>query len=144
MAITVEELEAAGYVIHRAGKITHPDREVNVYVLKDRENAEVFLPRQEGKNRPWTYVRVHRMVAEKYVPNPKKLRTVGFKRGDSCRASNLYWCEPVESAKTAKTKRRRLGLVMLELGEISWDTAWKKYGVNRTTAYNTWRKVHAK
>lgn len=38
---------------------------------------------------------VHRLVAERYLPNPKNCKYIGFKDGDktNCRVDNLYWKE---------------------------------------------------
>lgn len=143
MTITVEELEAAGYTIHKEGYLTKEGKRAKQYGIGNAINVEVFLPRQEGKAKPWTYVRLHRVIAMKYVPNPHNLSHVGFKRGDSCRWSNLYWIPQAESSKTKKAKLRREGIIRLEMGEISWQAACDKYGVNKTAAYKLWRAVNA-
>ncbi len=143
MTITVEELEAAGYVIHKQGYLSKDGKKANMYDLNGYMNVEVFLPRQKGKAKPWTYVRLHRIIAMKYVPNPNNYTHVGFKRGGSHRWSNLYWIPSREAAKTSKAKLRREGIILLEMGEIDWNTAWKKYGVTRSTAYKLWREVNA-
>lgn len=143
MAITYQELEAAGYVIHKEGYITKDGVRPKQYVIKGRVNVEVYLPRQEGKSKPWTYVRLHRMIAEKYVPNPEGLHYVAFKRGKSCRWSNLTWSAPQAAHSTTAAAKRRHGIILLELGEIGWREAAKTYEVNPTIAYNIWRKNNA-
>lgn len=143
MSITVSELEAAGYEITRGGKILKDGVPAKTYIIKGKVNVEVYLPRQQGKSKPWTYVRLHRVVAEKYVPNPHGLKHVAFRKGTSCRWSNLIWVGTADSRNTQMAEARRKGIVLLELGEIGWQKASDKYGIDKTTAYNIWRKVNA-
>lgn len=143
MAITWQEVEAAGYFISEKGKILDPaGKQTKQYILDDRINVKVYLPRQEGKSKPWTYVRLHRMVAAKYVPNPEGYKHVGFKRNMSCKASNLFWAKPQDAVHTQLQRDKQYAVMMLNEGLMNWREA-VKLGVSETRAYRLWRKANA-
>ncbi|UNA00880.1 hypothetical protein VLVyarbaL_00042 [Erwinia phage VyarbaL] len=143
MAITWQEVEAAGYQILETGRIIGPDgKRAKEYELNGRMNVQVFLPRQKGKKKPWTYVRLHMMVARKYVPNPKGYKNVGFKNGPSHKASNLMWVPPLEAIRTETNRNKQYALMMLHEGLMSWREA-TDLGVSKDLAYKIWRKNNA-
>lgn len=143
MAITWQEVEAAGYQILETGRIVGPDgKRAKEYELRERINVQVFLPRQKGKSKPWTYVRLHIMVAQKFVPNPKGFKNVGFKKGPSYKASNLMWVPPLDAIRTETNRNKQYALMMLNDGLMGWREA-VSLGVNQDTAYKIWRKNNA-
>ncbi|CBX44469.1 hypothetical protein PEA_00080 [Erwinia phage phiEa1H] len=143
MSITWQEVEAAGYKILETGKITGPDgKQAKQYELNGRMNVQVTLPRQAGKSKPWTYVRLHIMVASKFVPNPNGYKNVAFKRGKSYRASNLVWSTPTDAVRTQAKRDKQYALMMLNDGLIHWREA-RDLGIGEERAYKIWRKVNA-
>jgi HNH endonuclease len=93
------------FVVRRSGKIQsckrlRPQTGNSVNIAKDGftaipyEDEEGFLMINlmfHHNHRQY----VHRLVAEKYLPNPEGYAHVIFKDGDrkNCEADNLEWCE---------------------------------------------------
>ena len=88
--------------VHREGKITVRSSKVKLAsgTLKmvrrpvtTFEDAEGFLLVDLWKNKKYRQY-VHRLVAEKYLPNPEGYEYVLFKDGNvkNCNADNLEWC----------------------------------------------------
>lgn len=143
MSITWQEVEAAGYKILETGKILDSEgNPAKQYTLNGRVNVQVFLPRQEGKKKPWTYVRLHMMVASKFVPNPNGYKNVAFKRGQSYRASNLVWVVPTDAIRTQAKRDKQYALMMLNDGLMHWREA-RDLGIGEERAYKIWRKNNA-
>lgn len=143
MSITWQEIEAAGYLVTGTGTILGPDgKPAKQYVIKGVVNVQVYLPRQEGKKKPWTYVRLHLMVASKFVPNPNNYRHVAFKKGKSYRPSNLVWVVPADAVRTQARRDKQYALMMLNEGLMHWREA-RDLGVGEERAYKIWRKNNA-
>lgn len=81
------------YEISNLGRVKSHKRK-NEKILKPRANLDGYLQVNLtgfGKSK---YVLVHRLVAQAFIPNPKKLPQVNHKNEikDDNRLSNLEWC----------------------------------------------------
>ncbi|UJH95784.1 HNH endonuclease [Pantoea phage Nifs112] len=145
--LTYKDLESAGYEVQKNGTILDKDGSVMpITMYGGKPTVKVYVGHLKEYRSKFNYVRVHRMVAEKFVENPEGFKFVAFKNGNpkQPRATNLMWTDlTVTRAQHATYASRRHGKLLIELGDIGWQEAVKKYGVNPTTAYNIWRKTHA-
>lgn len=145
--ITYQDLELAGYEVLSNGTIKDKDGSVmKQFMYDDKPSVRVYVGHLKDHRSNWTYVRVHRMVAEKFLPNPHGYKFVAFKNGraNQPRVSNLMWTELRVARSQHKTYAdQRLGKLLIESGELGWQDAAKKYGINPTLAYKIWRKTHA-
>ena len=93
-----------GYIVHRDGKVSERTRwkvspisslsSKGRRELKPIEDAEGFLMVHFGLTLRGGKQYVHRLVAEKFIPNPEGYEHVIFKDGNpkNCNADNLEWC----------------------------------------------------
>lgn len=145
--ITYQDLEQAGYVVNKNGTITDKDGSVMRNKMYDgKPTVRVYVGHMKEYRSSFTNVRVHRMVAEKFLENPNNYRFVAFKNGNPAqpRATNLVWTELRIARSQHKTyTNKRLAIILLETGEIGWQEAAKKYGIDQSLAYKIWRKANA-
>ena len=73
------------------------------YKLKSRKLLDYVYIAFKLKNGKRKNFRVHRLIAQYYIPNPKKLPIVGHKNDikDDNRIENLYWTTTSENTKKA-------------------------------------------
>lgn len=104
--------------------------------LKVCEGAYKYLLIQLSKNGKATTYRVHRLVAQAFIPNPHNYEQVNHKDEDKQNnlASNLEWCNQVYNCNYG-TFRKRVGVRAKKIrcittGEIfnSQAEAEQKYG----------------
>ena len=142
------------YNITRDGQIINKH---NNHVLKGQPNSKGYLRVCIGKK----FMFIHRLVAEKWVPNPENKEQVNHKDGNKLNnsASNLEWVDNKQNRdhavenflhlqgedcsysklnweKVEYIRKNPEGLTQKELGE--------KFGVARTTIssvvnYRTWK-----
>lgn len=81
----------------RLGKKLERQRSGKIRALSRDTRGRVQCHITVGRGRVKGFL-VHRLVAECFVPNPKRYKDVGFKNTTSydCRASNLIWLGPKE------------------------------------------------
>lgn len=53
----------------------------------------------------WKQFKVHRLVAQAFIPNPKKFSDVLRRKGKSNSADNLYWAPRSDTTKGSKQKK---------------------------------------
>lgn len=126
--------------------------------LEIQKNGKIFFNGKEKK--PWIHTRgynvvwwkgknqfVHRLVAQRYIPNPLYKPHINHKNGDKSdnRVANLEWCTPVENYRhSIKTGLRECprSLTPQQIKKIRKDykpyeygfkTLAKEYGVSKTT-----------
>ena len=84
------------YIITKEGLIINKH---NNYTLKPQLNGKGYLRVSIGKKLCF----VHRLVAQKYIPNPNNLPQVNHKNGIKTdnRVENLEWCDNIQNRKHA-------------------------------------------
>lgn len=87
------------YLINRNGEIKTSEEYRKTYTDKDGYKI-VFL---KGSNKKHDSLRVHRLVAMNFIPNPDNKPQVNHKNGikDDNRVENLEWVTPSENIKHA-------------------------------------------
>lgn len=93
------------YTIFEDGTIVGPKRGI----LKQRENKDGYMEVTMGTlDQRHACVRVHRLVAEQFIPNPKKLPEVNhidYNRKNN-HVSNLEWCTHKDNVKHSSSAGR--------------------------------------
>lgn len=141
------------YEITRDGRVIN---KITHHVLKPQPNAKGYLRVSISKK----LIFVHRLVAEKYVPNPNNLPQVNHKDGNKLNnnADNLEWVDNLENRTHAvktglhlsgeKATNHKLDWEKVEFIrshlEISSTELARKFGVSRGTIndvknYRTWK-----
>lgn len=109
------------YYISKSGQVLSTWFKVQKYkkLQKDKDGYSVIKLNRNGT--AYNH-KVHRLVAEAYIPNPKNLPQINHKNGIKTdnRVENLEWCTNIENARHA----RKLGLI---------DTAGQKCAFSKLT-----------
>lgn len=95
--------EAPRYEINENGEIRSVLRKTSPTVRRDRDGyCTTWLLIEKG--RPLLHRRVHRLVAETFIPNPEGLPEVNHINHvrDDNRAVNLEWCTTAQNVTDAK------------------------------------------
>ena len=141
-------------------EITYDGRVINKhngYILKGRPNSKGYLRVSIGKKLMF----IHRLVAEKYVPNPNGKEQVNHKDGNKLNncADNLEWVSNKENRNHAVENFLHLQGEDCPYAELNWETVeyiranpdhllqrelGEMFGVARTTIgdivnYRTWK-----
>lgn len=110
------------YTIYNDGTIIGPERGI----VKQRKNKDGYMEVTLGKmNNRHARVKVHRIVAEQFVPNPMNLPEVNHKdcNRENNNADNLEWCTHLQNVKYSQS----LGHYKFKTGskngnaKLTWD-----------------------
>lgn len=102
--------DIAGIEVSNLGRVRTLDRVVSSEkmtrftkgrILKQFENGHGYLQVSIPVDGKWTMKKVHRLVAQAFIPNPDNLPEVNHKncvRDDNC-VENLEWCSSLYNSK---------------------------------------------
>ena len=132
-----------GYMVSSDGRVFKSGKELSQHP-NGRGYSFVFLYNQDGKR---TAARVHRLVAEAFIPNPQNLPVVNHKNGNKLdnRTENLEWVTYQENTRQALEKVTRETKPIIRVnprtGKVkevfsSIKTAAKCYGYDYRTFYD--------
>ena len=129
----------------------------NGHILKGQPNSKGYLRVQIGKK----FYFIHRLVAEKYIPNPSNKEQVNHKDGNKLNnsADNLEWVSNQENRNHAIKDFLHLQGEDCPYAKLNWEAVeyiranpdkltqkelGEKFGVARTTissivTYRTWK-----
>ena len=141
-------------------EITYDGRVINKhngYILKGRPNSKGYLRVSIGKK----FMFIHRLVAEKYIPNPDGKEQVNHKDGNKLNncADNLEWVSNKENRNHAVENFLHLQGEDCPYAKLNWEAVeyiranpghllqrelGEMFGVARTTIgdivnYRTWK-----
>lgn len=141
------------YEITKDGQVINKNTH---HILKPQPNAKGYLRVSISKK----LVFVHRLVAEKYVPNPNNLPQVNHKDGNKLNnnADNLEWVSNLGNRQHAVKTGLHLSGEKATNHKLTWDLVEfirdhpeipssklaEKFGVSRSTindvkSYRTWK-----
>lgn len=97
--ITIKDVD---YIVSSDGKVYSTNSAGPAYYHKEilqRLNSDGYLQVTVGKTGDRTQCRVHRMIAQAFIPNPNNLPEVNHKDCDRTNnnVSNLEWCTHVDN-----------------------------------------------
>lgn len=140
------------YVITKEGLIINSHGRI----LSSYINGGYCIVKLNGK-----HFRVHRLVAEAYLPNPENKPQVNHKDGNKLNnnVENLEWCTQIENSDHARknnltnigwgyinSQQREEILNKYNTGEYTQRQLAKEYGVGKTTIgkiiHNTIKRFH--
>ena len=127
-----------GYMASSEGKIISlkygKPKELKTYV-KTYGYLYVVLSKNNKKH----YLRLHRVIAETFIPNPDNLPEVNHKDEDKTnnRADNLEWCTPHDN-KMYGTRRERVARKVSDPSIQRRNNTSGRKGVYKTR-WNTWK-----
>ena len=129
----------------------------NGHILKGQPNSKGYLRVIIGKK----FMFIHRLVAEKWVPNPDNKAQVNHKDGNKLNnsADNLEWVDNLENRQHAVKEFLHLQGEDCSYSKLNWDAVdyirrnpdhltqkelGKMFGVNQSTIscvinYRTWK-----
>ena len=90
------------YVVSKSGIVKSVKRDKALNVVIDRYG---YLTVHLCKNNIPRYVKIHRIVAQAFIPNPDNLPQVNHKDGNKLNncVSNLEWCTPKQNMHHAES-----------------------------------------
>ena len=154
--IIIKTLSIEDYIITRDGKIINKKRG---NVLKAQLNGKGYLRVSIGKKLKF----VHRLVAEKYIPNPNNLPQVNHKDGNKLNncIDNLEWVSNEDNRKHAlknglhlygekcswsKLKEKDVIYILDNYPKMTIKELSIKFNVNRNTIsdivhHRTWKQL---
>lgn len=152
----MKTLSINDYIITKDGKIINKKRG---NILKPQLNGKGYLRVSIGKKLMF----VHRLVAEKYIPNPNNLPQVNHKDGNKLNNSvdNLEWVSNKQNREHAlenglhlcgeqcswsKLKEKNVIYILEHYPEISIKELALKFNVNRNTIsdivhHRSWKQL---
>lgn len=116
------------YIIHREGYLENINTGHILRSVKRKNGYRRSRVRMQGID---YYFYLHRLIAEKYVPNPEYLECVIHKDGDrdNNRASNLKWAKNKRNEITTGEEIYNLFIT----GKHSMDDIAKTMNISKTT-----------
>lgn len=152
----MKKLSIENYIITKDGKIINKKRG---NILKPQLNGKGYLRVSIGKKLRF----VHRLVAEKYIPNPNNLPQVNHKDGNKLNNSvdNLEWVSNKqnrehalknglhlcgEQCSNSKLKEKDVIYILEHYQEISIKNLALKFNISRSTIsdivhHRSWKQL---
>ncbi len=147
------------YSISKDGRIWSHSRSKKIYInrktnklylgkwLKTTKNTDGYLHIHLSKNKKIKHFKIHRLVAQAHIPNPKNKPYINHINGNKIdnRIENLRWCTALEYVSYSKIKGNyALKLTQEQINEIRQNhiskdiykrKPWKKYKISLSTYY---------
>jgi hypothetical protein len=113
------------YLINRNGNLYSVQRNK---LLKLQLNIYGYYELALSKNGKLTMCRIHRLVAEQFIPNPRNYPVVNHIDGNkqNNNVNNLEWCTYVYNAQTENTLRRPIQIKYNKYYRITYTIAGKR------------------
>lgn len=126
-----------GYHVSRAGEV-YSSRANKMRLLKQYPKTHGYLYVALRRDDKRYYRRVHRLVAEAFIPNPDNLPEVNHKDEDKTNnfASNLEWCTAHDN-KVYGSRRARVARKVSDPSIPRKNNTSGRKGVTKTR-WNTW------
>lgn len=133
-----EIIKYPDYYVDDAGKV-YSRKYGDLRELKQYPKTHGYLYVALSKNGKKDYLRVHRLVAEAFIPNPDNLPEVNHKDEDKTnnQVNNLEWCTPHDN-KIYGSRRERVARKVSDPSIPRKNNTSGHKGVNKTP-WNTWK-----
>lgn len=97
-----KETEISGYFISNLGRLKGRSGKI-IKTYLNADGYRVICLKPEGRNGKAKSVRIHRLIAEAFIPNPDNKPFINHKDGNKQNNSieNLEWCTNQENVKHA-------------------------------------------
>ena len=134
--IILENFE--GYKISNLGRIkslpkkTHKNREIILKTRVGKANYEYVV--FSGKNGLAKTLKIHRLVAETFIPNPDNLPCVNHKdenKQNNC-VDNLEWCTAQYNSNYGTARQRAIDKISRRIIQKDLDNKYIKEWLNAT------------
>ena len=90
------------YMVSNTGKVKRVDKNKKLKLYTNKNNGYIYVNLSgNGKNK---VLRVHKIVAEAFIPNKNKYKVINHKDGNkqNNRVDNLEWCTQKQNINHAK------------------------------------------